>query len=963
MNPKYTHPLFKISLLSLAVASSGLYAQDVEEEIVVTGYRAALQNSTAAKRDSVGFGDSIFSDDMGKMPSQNLAESLNRIPGVKISREVTGQGLQISVRGLGSSFTKVNLNGNNISIASDGALGAGNRNRGVDLGLFPTEFFGKLEVSKSQDASQMEGGISGYVDMTTVHAFDREGQQFSYSVEGAYTDINKEVSPKASFIYSNTFDDKFGVLVGITTSQLKSRVDAYETIGYTDGCLVDDPGTGTYSCAAGQVGRNLFHWNPRATADYAATHPGTAVGDVLDLNATSGLTNTELDHGILPYLGRGAKIEGDRNTTSELVSFEYRPNDDMKFVLDVMATQADNNFNRIANALWVRRSFNQADSLIPENLVIDNNEVIREATLYNAQFWVEAREYDEEVNFTSVMPSFSWKISDTLKMDISASHTESDLYRDSPTWLYTSPKGIATYKAGSNDVGNFTFTVPGSDFDLNGTTGWVWGGGGSTSAARSAIDKRDNETNGLHADFGFGEDADRNGIKFGLSYDDASQHMVSLGNGNHPTAVVAGSPDVNAVLNPMKGDFGNTMSGNGTGYDGWAQIDYNAVKQTYDYQAILDGATRGGDQFGQPVGDIDETYTAAYIMINSESQIADRTLRTNMGARWIDTDQDVASFDSATQANLTASYNYKEWLPSFSATYDIADDIKVRMSGSRSMTRGNPADMFPNATFNTSGIDSVKAGNPLLSPFFSNNVDVGGEWYFNDIGYIGFTYFEKSVSGFTFSSNKTVQWLDLPNYGLDISNPTPTQQQALDACGGPSSASCNAVVSTKLNADGRTRLTGAELIWVQPLDFIVEGLGFDASVTKINQKADGPQVEVTGISPMAYNFTGFYENGDFSIRLTYFHQDKARASGFVDSNYDGDPLPARYSYDIARSQVDLATSYVLPFTIGNDGEVTVTFDIYNLTSEPVGHWYQYEGLANDYYNPGATYTFGIRGKF
>jgi hypothetical protein len=89
----------------------------------------------------------------------------------------------------------------------------------------------------------------------------------------------------------------------------------------------------------------------------------------------------------------------------------------------------------------------------------------------------------------------------------------------------------------------------------------------------------------------------------------------------------------------------------------------------------------------------------------------------------------------------------------------------------------------------------------------------------------------------------------------------------------------------------------------------------------------------------------------------------AKASGFLDGNYDGDPLPARFRYALARSQVDLSASYTLPFTLGDDGEAVLTFDAYNLTNEPVGSWYGYEGVAESYYNPGVTYTLGISGKF
>ena len=158
MSFKNKSTIGKVGVMALCVVASSAGAQESAtlEEVVVTGYRGSLQNSTEAKRDSNGFTDEVFADDIGKMPSQNLAESLNRIPGVKITREVTGEGLQISVRGLGPSFTKVVLNGNNIWIASDGPLNTGQRNREMDLAIFPQELFSSLSVSKSSNASQME---------------------------------------------------------------------------------------------------------------------------------------------------------------------------------------------------------------------------------------------------------------------------------------------------------------------------------------------------------------------------------------------------------------------------------------------------------------------------------------------------------------------------------------------------------------------------------------------------------------------------------------------------------------------------------------------------------------------------------------------------------------------------------------------------------------------------------------
>ena len=57
------------------------------------------------------------------------------------------------------------------------------------------------------------------------------------------------------------------------------------------------------------------------------------------------------------------------------------------------------------------------------------------------------------------------------------------------------------------------------------------------------------------------------------------------------------------------------------------------------------------------------------------------------------------------------------------------------------------------------------------------------------------------------------------------------------------------------------------------------------------------------------------------------------------------------------------TPNTLPFKVAGDGDLTVTLDVYNLTKEPVGSWVQYEGVPYQYWNPGTTYTLGLRGKF
>src|SRR3954462_3132380 len=159
-----------ISAALLASVSTASFAQTTSpsqsgslEEVIVTGFRKSLEDSTTAKRDAVGFVDAIFAEDIGKFPDTNLAESFNRIPGITITREVTGEGLNIAIRGLGTNFTRVLLNDAPVAIASTGRTDAQSTNREVDLDLFPTELFSQLTVNKTSTPEMLEGGAAGTV--------------------------------------------------------------------------------------------------------------------------------------------------------------------------------------------------------------------------------------------------------------------------------------------------------------------------------------------------------------------------------------------------------------------------------------------------------------------------------------------------------------------------------------------------------------------------------------------------------------------------------------------------------------------------------------------------------------------------------------------------------------------------------------------------------------------------------
>src|SRR5688572_23559749 len=146
------------------------------EEVVVTGFRASLNKAIEAKKAEAGAIDMIVAEDIADFPDLNLAESLQRVPGVAIARDA-GEGRQISVRGLGPQFTRVRINGIEAMSAngSTDAAGGTNRNRNFDFNTFASELFTNITVRKTSAAETEEGSLGATVDLRTGRPFEYEG--------------------------------------------------------------------------------------------------------------------------------------------------------------------------------------------------------------------------------------------------------------------------------------------------------------------------------------------------------------------------------------------------------------------------------------------------------------------------------------------------------------------------------------------------------------------------------------------------------------------------------------------------------------------------------------------------------------------------------------------------------------------------------------------------------------------
>src|SRR3954464_5001783 len=155
---------------AVAAETSAPAAQEeaADADIVVTGFRASLQSALRIKRSENGVVDAISAEDMADFPDLNLAESLQRIPGVATPRR-SGEGRQISVRGLGSDYTRVRVNGMEAIATSSGTSNSGgtNRGRGFDFNIFSSDLFSNLIVRKTAPAEIDEGSLGATVDLNS----------------------------------------------------------------------------------------------------------------------------------------------------------------------------------------------------------------------------------------------------------------------------------------------------------------------------------------------------------------------------------------------------------------------------------------------------------------------------------------------------------------------------------------------------------------------------------------------------------------------------------------------------------------------------------------------------------------------------------------------------------------------------------------------------------------------------
>ena len=208
-------------------------------DVTVTGFRGSLEKSLAAKRNETGVIDSISAEDVGKFPDSNLAESMQRLPGVALARGDGGEGKTISVRGLGAQFTRVRLNGmQGASSTNSSDIRAGfNSSRSFDFSVFASELFSELTVRKTYSADVEEGSLGATVDLKTPRPLAyADDFTLAASAQGTYDDLRGKFSPRVTGLVSKKFlDGTFGIAASLAYTTRYTREEAWSAVEVSRG--------------------------------------------------------------------------------------------------------------------------------------------------------------------------------------------------------------------------------------------------------------------------------------------------------------------------------------------------------------------------------------------------------------------------------------------------------------------------------------------------------------------------------------------------------------------------------------------------------------------------------------------------------------------------------------------------------------------------------------------------------
>lgn len=948
------------SLLTLIAmgAISPVHAQEeedesvIEEEVVVRGMRSSIQSAQELKKASNKIQDSIVAEDIGKLPDRSIAEALQRISGVTVSRfdqpgdpeHFAGEGAGVSVRGLPQ--VRAELNGRDIFSAADG--------RALSFDDVPAELMAGVDVFKSPTADMIEGGLGGIVNLRTRMPFDQDGQLLSATVKANYGDVISETNFEGSVLYSNVWDTnigKLGFLVDFSNSEISSRADNLYNRAYFPRNDIDDYDETVYVPKGADWRRNdytrvrngkylalqleptdslefyLTAFESRAQRDWyenaffidAGTQP-TPVSGANDwvLDANNVFLEGTITSGQGVSLGTSSRLSANDSKTADY-SFGFEWNDGPWTVnadIQRVISEANRIDNTLGTVVFPQRVF--IGNVLSDSgpTIIDLDEALADPDSYSfGQMMHRPADNDAQSNAVrlDVQYDFDDSVIQSVKAGVRYSKKEA-ANREFTNWTArVQPWNLGAWSEGVPTIGGSRLMQPYSFDDFQRGDADV-----PTEAWMFTTDAVDN-------------------------FRETTDAMVAA------TIPPAGSEW--AVSQPS--------------------FDTPATNLNSDQNKSLQ----------------EETSYAGYVMMDLAFT---EQLGGNIGVRYVTTENTAdgyllyedREFDSqqpwySDPVNLISENDYSHVLPSLNLRYDATEDLVFRFSAAKGIWKPefwrlknywefiveNPEGVS-NEDLVGVPIDEIDwryrlssgGTNPLLEPMTAIQYDLTAEWYFNDNGGMVYTgVFLKDVEDFFRTGNFTVDALgetwegdsyvnvgtaDVSGFEIGGTYYFDTLPEPFDNFG--ISANYTYIDSSTdipvYESDGNTTFRS------DPVDT-------DGSAIEVN--------ELEGLAENTYNITLMYETETFYARLAYNHSSESLQSigpnGW--NGTEGDIAWRLPIYADAYGQLDFSAGYNF-----NDN-VSLNFEAYNISqSETKGLMRQ--NIAGDHlafvYSQDTRYGLSLR---
>ncbi|MFT7724713.1 MAG: TonB-dependent receptor [Roseateles sp.] len=956
--------------LAAGLLAAPAWAQDAPaaqlETVTVTGIRASLESALNAKRQEKGIVDVIKAEDMGKFPDTNLAESLQRIPGVVIDRDA-GEGRNITVRGLGGDFTRTRINGIEALATTGGtdSSGGANRSRAFDFNVFAADLFNSLTVRKSSSADVDEGSLGATVDLQTARPFDLKKSVAAVSVKGTYNELRGKATPKSSFLLAKTSaDGRFGMLLSGAYSRREVYEEGFSTVRWDNG-----PSSGGW-CPPQGVATGLPAGSTATTCGPAAQGvarlPNTPEY-VAAYNAASSATNFH------PRLPRYGRLTHDQSRLGLTASVQARLSDSTLMTFDMLyskleATRREDFLEAISFSRNLAQGGKQQTSVVEAQFAPGGQ--LLYGKFNGVDIRAESRFDRLSTEFSQPTVTFEQDIGDTVKLTLRGGRAKSRYHNPIQTTTTLDAPNVDGYvfDARGDDrapllaYGSLDPSDPGGGLKIHGVPA------GATSIANftpSEVRIRPNgvtnEQDVATADAAW-ELSDSLTLKGGLSYKKFSFTSYDFRRATEVMAALPANALPNGLVSTVRG-FGKGQNLPAGSVTSWVTPDLDAIAALYDIYcnclksgpaggpgdyrlaSITNGNARGGNRA------ISETDTGAWLMADFEARLGGLPVRGNVGTRYVKTAILSKGYLATGGGSLAvAERSYRDWLPAANLSVNLSRNLMLRAAAAKVMSRPPLLSLSPGGTLTTTGQLGYTGGNPALEPFRAKTLDASLEWYHARNAFIGLGLFHKKIDSYVLTKGRDVAYKDT---GLPMSLL-------------PSNFTGDEIFrfSAPVNSPGG-KLSGFEINVQQPFSFLPglgKNFGLLANYTQVKSKmeyllsatavgAATVTEDLVNLSPRSWNLSLYYDDGRFSGRVS-----TSARSAFLTT------IPAGNNQDVAGKNktfnVDLSLGYKL------DGNLELTFEATNLSNQPNDQFISRamdNVVVNNY--TGREFVVGARYKF